>query len=143
MTEKQKCSSCGDDLDGEEIDSPRHDKDGTILCDECFEDKYTHRCPICEKLYEEDVDAEITRKYIMVLPNVGENVGLTVGIYEIISYPFFADGIIEMHIFKNAVKRICDNPPDIEDCYTLYYLCNECVAKLERKSETEWIMRGI
>lgn len=137
MTEKQKCSSCGDDLDGEEIEAPRHDKDGTILCDKCFEDKYTHLCPICEDFYDEDLNAKITPKYLMVLKSVGENVGLTAGIYEIISYPFFADGIIEMHIFKGAVKRICDNPPDIKNCYTLYYVCNECVAKQLTKDKEE------
>lgn len=143
MTETQKCSSCEGVLCGDEIESPRKDKDGSILCDECYDEKYEHNCPICEEYFYEDLDAEITPKYLMVLEKVGDTVGLTAGIYEIISYPFFADGIIEMHIFKDAVKRICDNPPDIEDCYTLYYICDECAAKLILIEEQTWAMRWI
>ncbi len=74
-----KCNSCGDDLEGEEIDSPRKDRDGTVLCDECFENEYTHRCPICE-----DLGAKISPRCLMVLKSVGDNVGLDDGIYEIV-----------------------------------------------------------
>lgn len=141
MTETQKCTSCEEDLDGEEIENPRKDKDGSILCDDCYDEEYEHHCPICEEFFYEDLNAKITPKYLMVLQMVGDDVGLTAGIYEIIRYPFFADGIIEMHIFKRAVKRICDNPPDIQDCCTLYYICDECAAKLIE--EQNWAMRWI
>lgn len=142
-TEIPKCSSCGDELEGEEIESPRNDKDGTILCDDCFEDKYTHRCPVCEELFDEDFDEKISPKYLIVLPSVGENVGLASGIYRITRYPFFADGMIEFHIFKDAVNRICNIPSDIDDCYTLYYVCNECVTKARLEQDVSWNMRWI
>ncbi len=144
IKEIQNCNSCGDELEEEEIESPRKDKDGSILCDECYEDKYQHHCPVCEEFFYEDLEAKISPKYLMILPSVGENVGLDAGIYEIVSYPFFADGIIELHIYKSAVKWICDIPSDIEDCYTLYYICDDCKTKLEQnqqESDIIWSMR--
>lgn len=129
-----KCSSCGEKLVEEEVESPGMDKDGAILCDKCFENKYTHRCPICEEFFDEEIETKITPKYLMVLPGVGEYIGLDCGIYEILNYPFFADGIIETHIFKDAVKRICDAPSNIEHCNTLCYICNDCAKKLEHES---------
>lgn len=139
----QKCSLCGDNLKEEEIESPKTDKDGSLLCDECFENKYTHSCPICEEWFDEDFSAKITPKFLLVLPSVGENVGLDAGIYEIIRYPFYADGITEMHIYKGAVKRICDVPSDIEDCYTLYYICDGCARRAKQEYELNWVRQWL
>lgn len=134
-----QCSSCRDDLEGYEIESPYHDKDGTILCDKCHEDKYQHLCHICEDFFYEDMDAKISPKYIIVLEDGN---GVPTGIYEITSYPFFVDGMIEYHIFKNAVKRICDAPSEIESHYEAGYICDKCANEL-LESELNWRMRCI
>jgi len=136
-----ECSFCGNALSGEEIESPRKDKDGTLLCDACFDDKYTHSCPICEDFFDEDLDAKISPKHIIVLEE--QKGGIPIGIYEIISYPFYADGMIEFHIFKGALKRICDAPTGIESHYSSRYVCDKCVTKQKQKqkSDVAWIMR--
>lgn len=125
------CTYCEDELEGDEIISPYIDKDGDILCDECYKNKFECYCPVCQDFFYKDMDAEIYPKYLLISECVSEYVGVDAGIYEIIKYPFFADGITELSIFKGAVKRICDVPPKTEvDYNTMYYVCDQCVTKL-------------
>jgi hypothetical protein len=125
-----KCTVCGDELDPEEVESPRRDKDGDIICDHCFEEQYSYTCPICEEMFDEDFSEKISPKYLLITTYAGEELGVDPGIYEIVSYPFYADGLIETHLFKSAVKKIADLPDDLDEdnlwCDE-YYICDECV----------------
>jgi hypothetical protein len=129
-TLRRTCTLCGDELDQEEIEFPQKNKDGAIICDRCFDDRYSHLCPICENNFSENFEEQISPKYLLVTKDVGEEFGIESGIYEIIAYPFFADGITEWHLITSALKRIADIPEDFDDdSMTLHYICDECVKK--------------
>ena len=137
-SEKQNfCTECGTELDAEEAESPRVDKDGDIICDQCFENQYSYLCPLCGEIFDEDFSVKISPKHILVTKYAAEELGFDPGIYEIISYPFFADGIIELHFFKSSIKKIAElsgdfNEDDLID--DIHYVCEECAKKQEAKS---------
>ena len=127
-----KCSICGESLNEEEIGSPRKDKDGRIICDACFDDKYTYLCPICEEHFTEDFTKDISPKYLLISDYASEQMYTESGIYEITSYPFFRDGIIEMSMIETAINRIGDSPKDFDEdefISDIFYVCDECVKK--------------
>lgn len=127
-----KCTVCGDELDLEEVESPCVDKDGDIICDECFEDKYSYMCPLCGEMFDEDFSEKISPKYLLILEYAGEKLGVGPGIYEILSCPFFADGMIEMYLYKTAINKTSALPDDLneDDLWSdMYYVCDECVEK--------------
>lgn len=135
------CDVCSKPLTDEEQESPREDKDGGILCDECFENEYTHRCPMCEDLFDEDLTVGISPKYLLITDYVSDYFGIEKGIYEIISYPFYRDGIIEMSVIKSAVTWVCELPIDIENSAELFYVCDSCVKKIQYEQDIKWMMR--
>ena len=127
------CPICEEELNEEEIESPYKDKSGRIICDACFKDKYSHICPLCENYFDEDFTKEISPKYILISDYAAGEVGTDSGIYEITSYPFFRDGMIEMSMIDTAINRIGDLPKEFdEDDFTsdIFYVCDECVKKL-------------
>jgi hypothetical protein len=128
-----KCTLCEEELDEEEIESPRKDRDGDIICDKCFDDRYSYHCPICEEMFSEDFSVKISPKYPLIAEYASEDIDIDSGIYEILSYPFYADGVIEIHIFKSAVKRISGLPNDLDedDLWSdIYYVCDDCIKKM-------------
>ena len=51
------------------------------------------------------------------------------GIYEIISYPFYMDGMVDMHLIEMPIKKIAELPDDVVDdrlSSSLYYVCDGC-----------------
>lgn len=131
------CTCCGDALDSEELENPREDKQGDILCDDCFENKYTHRCPVCEGLFNEDFSVKITPKNLLISESVGEQLHLDTGVYEIVEYPFYRDGITEFSLITSSIKKITDLPSDFtdEELNTLHYICDECMKKATEAEE--------
>ena len=123
------CERCGEKLDEEEAESPQRDRDGDIICDECFELKYTYICPICREMFNEDFSKEISPEYFLVSEDTSEDLNLTPGIYEITSYPFYADSMIEIHIFKTAVNKIADLPKGTYEDDT-QYVCSNCAERI-------------
>jgi len=120
------CTSCEEVLDTEEEDSPYVDKRGDIICDRCYEDQYSHICPICEKKFDEDFSKDISPRYLLITEDAGDDLSLAPGIYEIISYPFFFDGVIEITLIKSSIRKIADLP----ECTCendINYVCEECV----------------
>lgn len=127
-TLRSTCTCCGDELDQEEIEFPQKNKNGDIICDRCFDDRYSHLCPICENKFSENFEVQISPKYLLVTDDVGKELDIRSGIYEIIKYPFFADGITEWNLITTAINRIADMPEDFDDdSMVLYYICDECV----------------
>ena len=126
------CSICGKELDSEEIESPRKDKAGRIICDECFDDKYTHHCPICEEHFDEDFTKKISPKYLLISDCAAEAMYINSGIYEITKYPFFREGMIEISMIETALDRIAHLPKDFDEdefFSDIFYVCEECGKK--------------
>ena len=129
------CEYCEEVLDEEEQEAPREDKAGNIICDKCFEEEYMFTCPICGELFEEDFSKSISPQYLFISEYAGEDVGISPGVYEIIAYPFFADGVVEAHIFKNALCRVLGIPSSVnvaEDYGDIFYVCEGCVEKQKK-----------
>ena len=127
------CTICEDELNSEETESPRTDKDGRIICDHCFEEKYSHLCPLCEEIFDEDFSESISPKYLLITEYASKELGFDPGLYEILSYPFFADGIVEIHLFGSSIKKIAGLPSDFneDNLYSdICYVCEDCVKKL-------------
>ena len=127
-----KCTRCGERLGAEEIESPSVDKDGDIICDHCFEEQYTYNCPVCEEFFDEDFSQKISPKYLLISDYAGEEMGVESGIYEIISYPFFRDGMISMSMIETAINRIADLPEEFDEndfISDIFYVRDSCVKK--------------
>lgn len=128
-----KCTLCEEELDEEETESPRVGKDGDVICDRCFDERYSYTCPVCEEEFREDFSVKISPKYLLITEYASEDIGIDSGIYEILSYPFYTDGVIEIHIFKSAMKRISGLPNDLDedDLWSdIYYVCDDCIKKM-------------
>jgi len=126
------CTICKELLNEEEMESPRKDKDETVICDKCWGEKYEHLCPICENIFDKDLDAEISPKHIIVSEYAGETLYTDPGIYEVIKYPFYADGMIEMSFYLDAIKWIAPIPADLDQdniWNIISYICLECATK--------------
>ena len=133
-----KCTGCETELNAEEAESPRIDEDGGLICDQCFKDKYSHLCPLCEETFDKDFSVKISPKHILVTKYAAEELGFDPGIYEIISYPFFADGITELHLFASSIKKIAELPGDFNEddlIGDIHYVCEECAEKEEAKPQ--------
>jgi hypothetical protein len=126
------CTKCGDILDSEEEESPQRDKDNNVICDRCYEEQYSWICPICEEKFDEDFSKEISPEYLLITEGAGEDMYLAPGIYEITSYPFFRDGMIQTSLITSAIRKILDVPKDTckDD---IYYVCENCINKIKNK----------
>ena len=115
------CSTCGekltdDDEIAEETESPRIP--GEIVCDNCWFDEYCDRCVLCDNYMREE-DTE----YVLM---TDEFQGVPPGCYKF-RRPWYANGMIEMHIFSDALTRVRDLlPGEDSDDYVSGYVCKEC-----------------
>ena len=123
------CTNCGEELDPEEEESPQRNKSGNIICDRCYEEKYSYICPICEERFDEDFSKEISPEYILVTENAGKSLYITPGVFKITTYPFYSDGMIEMSLIKTAIRKVADLPEGIckDD---IHYICEDCVKEI-------------
>lgn len=128
-----KCTECKEELDEEEAESPQRDKDNNILCDRCYEEQYSHTCPICEESFDEDFSKEISPEYLLITEDASEDLYLAPGIYEITSYPFFRDGMIQTSLITSAIRKILD-PPKVVYENDICYVCENCVEKIKNES---------
>ena len=127
-----KCTECEEELDEEEVESPRRNKNNDIVCDQCYEEQYSHICPICEEIFDEDFSKVISPKYLLITEDASEDIYLSPGIYEIVSYPFFRDDTIEITLIASAMRKILDVPKDVCES-DVYYVCEDCVEKIKNE----------
>ena len=128
-----KCTICEEELNEEEIDAPYKNRDGDIICDACFKDRYTHTCPLCEEHFDVDFTKHISPTYLLISDYSAEYVGSPSGVYEIIRYPFYYAGMCDIFMKAASLKRIADLPDDFreQDFYSdIFYVCNRCAEKL-------------
>lgn len=88
--------------------------------DECFK-QVGFRCGDCEDWF---LNEEL--RYLAVVRKVE---GVQRGVYRIVKIPFYADGIVEAHLYRNALRRdghiIGTEPRE----YPVCLLCPECAAR--------------
>lgn len=122
------CTYCGVNLDSEQIQNPRTDKDGDIMCDECYQEHYEFSCCWCQ-----DSD-HIDHQHKMLIVDDEKSAKLPRGVYEITTIPYYCDEIITSRLYKWALNRIADVPEDLEiESYPCGHLCIECQKKIADK----------
>lgn len=109
---KYNCSWCNKKLDSEEIESPRlSNDDKEIICDNCYEDKYSMTCTLCEDMFDKPMKVEDGYYFLITEDRFGSDTlgkNLDAGVYKIIKFPFFADGITEGFYYSDAFQKIRD-----------------------------------
>jgi len=119
------CNCCGCELDGEEQESPRLDADGDPICDGCYQERYEFTCCWCEEL------EHIDHQHKLLVVDNAEEAGMPRGVYEIVRKPYYADGMIEGHLYEDALKRIADVPDGLKiEWYPCGHLCKRCQGKI-------------
>ena len=118
-----ECKSCGAVLSEEELDGPYTNTDGDTLCDECHqEDEF--ECCWCH----ESSISENQHKMLVIIKTIQS---IKPGVYKIISWPYYADGMIDFHLFTSSLARFAKLPKDIKfDDYRAGHLCDECQEKI-------------
>lgn len=115
------CSTCGeklaaDDEIAEETESPRIQ--GEIVCDNCWFHEYCDRCVLCDNYTREE-----NTGYVLM---TDEFQGVLPGCYKF-RRPWYANGMIEMHIFPHSLTKVRDLlPSEDNDDVVSGYVCEEC-----------------
>lgn len=134
----KKCSTCGDALIGDEYKMPSTGKDGEVLCDDCYEDKYLHVCEICDEVRENN-----EKYYFVINQEIIDDKGIEYndkpmlpGIYkplkehfdindQVFGFQGFVDGALECVVNIDIPGEHWELCPQI---------CESCVAKYKEKS---------
>ncbi len=124
------CEWCEERLTDEEIEYPR-DSIQTI-CDECYHEHYEFTCCWCQEY--DHVDHQ--HVYLILTEEFDD---LQSGIYKIVDFPYFVDGMITGWFIRSSLERICDLPDGIDtEPHPAGHLCRECQTKV-----TELIVQWI
>lgn len=104
------CSYCGEELHGEELESPYKDESGDIMCDNCYTDHYEDYCDLCDNIVE---NTELESKPGELIAVWREAPGLCCtiapGYYRVKQWPiFYAAGMIGGYIFPDAIEKVID-----------------------------------
>jgi hypothetical protein len=132
-----ECGRCGNDLDDDEMESPRQDEDGDIMCDECYHEHFEFTCSVCQ----EHGDTEDQHNMLAVYDsevfeeNDREN-GWKRGVYMIVDRPYYLAPLIgQVWIYTRCLEWIGPIPRDKGNDespigYACGHLCLECQHKM-------------
>jgi len=99
------CCRCGENLNDEERDSPQLDDDGDTICDSCYDDHYCSECGRCGDVVDKsDLDTKPGALIAVWRKTDASPVDLQSGYYRVLSWPFYADGMITGYMYSNALE---------------------------------------
>lgn len=122
------CFDCEEELNEYELENPYHNSSGDVLCDNCYREECEFLCTVCGN-YENDPDESIRDAALVVWD--ADGAGVPAGFYQITQWPYYADGMIEAHLYESALRFIGPLPTDLEadDYYPCGKLCRDCQIK--------------
>lgn len=127
-TEATGCTWCGNKLLSCP-DDPSTDDQGDPICEACWHDHYTFRCCWCERY------GMVKNQHNMVVVAERERgvpKAVMPGIYLVLDTPYYADGIVEGHLYSNALERLSDVPEGVlTGMYRCGHLCMDCQEKID------------
>lgn len=99
-----ECSYCGNDLREDEIENPREDESGDVMCDQCYEDEFLEHCSLCENYYDKPTKPEET--FFVVAKEVSGQVGVDPGFYKVLNWPYMlcATGFGFEMLYEGSIK---------------------------------------
>ena len=122
-----------------EMDDYPFIREGRCLCEDCWEEEYTERCPVCEELYEKD-EQEGKDEYFFITPGFAKETSKEVGMYKVLEKPFFYGDIVCGFdgFYSDAIEKVNDldieaylqkeyNNPDLH--VPVDIMCPECAKK--------------
>ncbi len=128
-----KCINCDEKLGDEEAKSPRRDEDSDIMCDDCYHDIYEFTCIKCENYEHINHNGGIGSVFVAFEDDI---LGIPTGVYEVVSHPFYADGMVEGYLYTDAIKQISNYTFEIKQgWYPMAFLCEECTVKIRKRIE--------
>lgn len=118
------CSWCGDELEEGEAEPSSTDREGNPVCYDCYMDRFSFTCTNCENSEHINKQGAIGSLFVA---NDEDELGIPNGIYEVMERPFYADGAIEMYLYKYAVRYLCPNVSGIDPApYPMGFICETC-----------------
>lgn len=105
MKKAVACSFCGEELDNYQAESPMLDPNDKLpVCDECYHEKFEFTCCGCQ----EYGDVAEQHKFLVVFEEGIDTCGPTLapGLYRIVEFPYWANGMIEGHLYSSSLKLL-------------------------------------
>lgn len=137
---QKNCTYCAGDLDREERQHPRKDEAGDVMCDECFSRHYESDCTRCCEIFE--TASLDTRPGNLIgiwrpVPACGQD-DLEPGYYRVLSWPIFADGMVEGYFFGRSLRFVAHLDSQGErraqdEQFMSGPMCPDCRAKVEQQ----------
>lgn len=127
-----ECEDCGKDLI-KDYDYPSF-TNGEVLCEECDIEKNYTRCEVCENYYL-NLDYLKDDEHIYINRELYEETGYEIGIYKVLSKPFFYGSILTGFdaFFDNTIELV--KAIDLDKYYNHKSevksgcICPDCVIK--------------
>jgi len=76
----------------------------SIICSNCYSDDYLTYCSICENSFENPETPEETVLYVNKYAS--KEVGLSIGFYQVLKFPYYLSDGFSMSLFDDVVKKI-------------------------------------
>lgn len=136
------CAFCNERLDEEERREPALDWNEQPICDMCRVDEMMQECAVCGSqfqapnqkgtLWSDEKEFHVLLKGIDKMRKPNDYAGLSSGYYEILRYPFFVSGILDMQLIPDAFKKVAEltgEEPETTEGYHMGQVCEECARK--------------
>ena len=135
-----ECWQCGKDLiDTWDMSAVRGKE---CYCEECYTEQFFSVCNVCEDYYE-NIDYPVEDEHIYIGKELSKEVGYTIGIYKVLSKPYFYGDCITGfdNFFDNSLGLI--KAIDLDVFYSFLYrqkseitagnICPTCVARFTQQ----------
>jgi hypothetical protein len=125
-----ECEYCGEELEGEELESPHRDPAGNVMCDDCYEEYFTFPCYLCEN------SANVEQRNVghLLVVNDAEECRIARGVYRIKELPYYTSDYFNMWFIEEALELTDIPVPELVGRgYPSGHLCYECEQKLLRQ----------
>ncbi|MDR1884284.1 MAG: hypothetical protein LBR26_16110 [Prevotella sp.] len=99
-----------------------------VLCEECYDEQYMTRCPVCEESYRED---DMTG-YFFISKKISKEIHTPPGMYKILKYPFYHQDFVFGfdNFLGGTIEKVSDI--DIEEAYSMENPCNGKDIQVDR-----------
>jgi len=99
----KNCASCGHELDRDELEYPRQDEDGDVICTGCYREKYEGTCDRCLEIVEKTELAMNPGETFALFEPVDD---LGRGFYRALRWPIYMNGYVCGYIVERNIQYV-------------------------------------
>jgi hypothetical protein len=132
-----ECEYCGDELDREELESPRKDDQDDIMCDDCYREHFEFTCSVCHEYGETEDQHNMLAVYDPeAFDECDRDNGWKRGVYMIVDSPYYCSPLIgHGWLYTRALDWVGPIPRDKGKSespigYPCGHLCLDCQKKI-------------